>query len=264
MPNSLDTSAFYFGLGNIYQVLADANLTRLSTPSPVAKPPSLSPPRYAVWVNSLWFLSLVMSLSSALWATALQQWARRHIHRTQPARCSPEKRERIRAFFVDGVDKMRLPWAVEGLPTLLHFSLFLFFGGQAIFLFNVDREVFSYVNWKIGLFCLVYGMITLLPSIWEDGPYNSPLSTSAWFLHATITYVTVNIFFLIISFCLVVCYLVCFCTDRIARIALWVLDPILDLGKYCRRRMLGGVERIVEETVIEGRSVNLGQCSGRR
>ncbi|KAF8475253.1 hypothetical protein DFH94DRAFT_635656, partial [Russula ochroleuca] len=136
-PNSQDTSAFY--LGNIYEVLADPNVTRPSIPSPVTKPPPFSPPRYAVWVNSLWFLSLVMSLSCALWATSLHQWARRYIRVTQPARCSPEKRARMRTFFADGVDKMHIPWAVEGLPTLLHLSLFLFFGGLVIFLFNVDR-----------------------------------------------------------------------------------------------------------------------------
>ncbi|KAH9987806.1 hypothetical protein BJV77DRAFT_770288 [Russula vinacea] len=67
-PNSQDTSAFY--LANIYGVLADPNATRASIPPP-ASPPPFSPPRYTVWVNTLWFLSLVMSLSCALWATSL-------------------------------------------------------------------------------------------------------------------------------------------------------------------------------------------------
>ncbi|KAH9987497.1 hypothetical protein BJV77DRAFT_1186770 [Russula vinacea] len=95
-PNSQDTSAFY--LGNIYGVLADPNATHALLPSPIAKPPPFSPPRYSVWVNSLWFLSLVISVSCALWATSLHQWARRYIRMTQPARCSPEKRARMRAF----------------------------------------------------------------------------------------------------------------------------------------------------------------------
>ena len=71
------------------------------TPPPVAvvKPSTFSPSRYAVWVNPLWFLSLVMSLSCALWATSLQQWARRYLDRSHPPRCSPEKRARMRAFF---------------------------------------------------------------------------------------------------------------------------------------------------------------------
>ncbi len=47
----------------------------------------------------------------------------------------------MRAFFAEGVEKMHIHWAVEGLPTLLHLSLFLFFGGLVIFLFHVDHEV---------------------------------------------------------------------------------------------------------------------------
>ena len=160
-PNSQDTSAFY--LGNIYGVLADPNATRTSIPSPVAKPPLFSPPRSAVLVNLLWFLSLVISLSCALLATSLHQWARRYIRLTQPARCSPEKRARLRAFFADGVDNLQIPWAVEGLPTLLHLSLFLFFGGLVVFLFNVDQEVFIGVVTWIGIFSTMYGSIT--PSV---------------------------------------------------------------------------------------------------
>ena len=141
-----------------------------------------------------------MSLSCALWATSLQQWARRYIHQTQPARCSPEKRARIRAFFANGVDTMHVPWAVEGLPTLLHLSLFLFFGGLAVFLFNVDQEVFTCVLLWIVFFSIVYGLVTLLPFIRHDSPYNTPLSIIARFLyrffHAKIRFLYVMIRFL--------------------------------------------------------------------
>ncbi|KAH9995056.1 hypothetical protein BJV77DRAFT_268927 [Russula vinacea] len=190
-PNSQDTSAFY--LGNIYEVLADPNATRAPIPSPVAEPPRFSPPRYAVWVNLLWFLSLVMSLSCALWATSLHQWARRYIRVTQPARCSPEKRARMRALFANDVEKMHISWAVEGLPTLLHLSLFLFFGGLVIFLNNVDQEVSFWVGLWIMLFSGVYGFITLLPLIRQESPYYSPFSVLAWFLYAGIQYVTFKV-----------------------------------------------------------------------
>ena len=58
----------------------------------------------------------------------------------------------MRAFFANGMEKMHIPWAVEGLPTLLHLSLFLFFIGLAIFLFNIDQEFLISVVWWIGLF----------------------------------------------------------------------------------------------------------------
>ena len=183
-PDFQETSAFY--LGNIYDVLADPNVTRAS---PVAKPPPFSRPRYAIWENSLLFLSLVMSLSCALLATLLQQWARRYIRLTQLARTSPEGRAQTRAFYADGVDKMHIQWAVEGLPTLLHLSLFLFFGGLAVFLFNVDVELFTCVVCWIGLFLIVYGLITLLPLIRSDSPYYTPLSKPVWFLKASIQFV---------------------------------------------------------------------------
>ena len=103
----------------------------------------------------------------------------------------------MRAFYADGVDKMHIPWAVEGLPTLLHLSLFLFFGGLAIFLLNVDEEVFACVVTWIGLFSVVYGLITLLPLIRHDSPYYTLLSKLAWFLSANILYVTFKVFSLI-------------------------------------------------------------------
>ena len=163
----------------------------------------------------------------------------------------------MRAFFADGVEKMHIPLAVEGLPTLLHLSLFLFFGGLIIFLFNVDREVFRYVVWWIGLFSLVYGMITLLPLFRQHSPYNSPLSTPVWFLYATMTYVTVKILSFIVTFCFCFCF--CFCGYRIRCIDTWMLTYIADSGKYYRRRMLGGMEKAAEET-LSGRLSKIDVC----
>ena len=107
----------------------------------------------------------------------------------------------MRAFSADGLDNMHIPRAVEGIPTLLHLSLFLFFGGLVIFLFHIDREVFSSVVWWIGLFSMVYVSITVLPLIRHDSPYYAPLSTPAWFLYASIPYVTFKTLYLITAIC---------------------------------------------------------------
>ncbi|KAI9433329.1 hypothetical protein H4582DRAFT_1003036 [Lactarius indigo] len=175
-PNSQDTSAFY--LQHIYQLLADPNRSNVSIP---LVPPPFSPPRYAVWVNSLWFLSLAISLTCALLATLLQQWARRYIKITQP-RYSPHRRGRIRAFFYEGIDKFHLPWAVEALPTLLHLSLFLFFSGLLVFLLNIDHTVFSVVVGWVEFCTAIYVSITFVPLFRHDSPYYAPPSSSAWFL----------------------------------------------------------------------------------
>jgi Family of unknown function (DUF6535) len=194
-PNPQDTSAFY--LGNIYQLLADPNVSRASILATPAKPPPFSPPEYAIWVNSLWFLSLTISLTSALLATLLQQWARRYLKITQLPRYSPHKRARIRAFFADGVDNLHLPLAVEALPTLLHLSLFLFFSGLLIFLFNTHHTVFSVVVWWVGLSVGVYACITFLPIFRHDSPYYAPLSSLVWFLYTGILYAVFQILWLL-------------------------------------------------------------------
>ncbi|KAH9045872.1 hypothetical protein EDB83DRAFT_2553802 [Lactarius deliciosus] len=155
-PNPQDTSNFY--LANIYQTLADPGS---DVSSSLPAPPPFSPPKYAIWVNALWFLSLVIGLTCALLATLLQQWARRYLKVTQP-RYSPHKRARIRAFFAEGVDKFPLPWAVEALPTLLHVSLFLFFAGLAVFLFNVNLTIFKLVLSWVGICTALYGCITMV------------------------------------------------------------------------------------------------------
>ena len=171
--NPQDTSNFY--LSNIYQTLADPNRSN-TPPSP---PPPFSPPNHAVWVNALWFLSLVISLTCALLATLLQQWARRYLKITQ-SRYSPHKRARIRAFFAEGVEKCLLPWAVEILPTLLHISLFLFFAGLVVFLCSVNLTIFKLVLSWVGLCTALYGCITCMPIFRHDSPYYTPLSLPAW------------------------------------------------------------------------------------
>jgi hypothetical protein len=128
-----------------------------------------------------------MSLTCALLATLLQQWARRYLWATQP-RCSPHRRSRIRSFFAEGVDKLHLPWAVEILPTLLHGSLFLFFSGLAVFLSTIHHTVFSIVLGWVGLLTGIYICITFMPIFRQDSPYYTPLSLSVWFLVNSLLY----------------------------------------------------------------------------
>jgi hypothetical protein len=181
--NPQDTSNFY--LANIYQATINPN----GSSSLPTSPPPFTPPNFAVWVNALWFLSLVISITCALLATLLQQWARRYLKVTQP-RYSPHKRARIRAFFTEGVDKFLLPWAVEALPAMLHLSLFLFLAGLAVFLWNVNLTIFKLVLSWVGLCTALYGCITIIPVFWHDSPYHTPLSLPAWHVVTGIPFLT--------------------------------------------------------------------------
>ena len=134
----------------------------------------------------------MISLTCALLATSLQQWARRYVRVTQP-RYSPHKRARIRAFFAEGIEKLHLPWAVEALPALLHIAVFLFFAGLVVFLCTINHTVFSILLWYIGFCVALYLYITLLPIFRHDSPYYTPLTTVAWFCATGISWLVLRI-----------------------------------------------------------------------
>ena len=171
--NPQDTTASY--LATISLQLAQLNGAQIFIP-PLSDPAdSFTPPTWAVWVNGLWFMSLVISITCAVLATLLQQWARRYLRVAYP-RYSPHKRARIRAFYRKGVEELHLPWVVEGLPALLHISLFLFFAGLSVFLFSVNYTIFKAVIAWVALCVIVYAYLTVLPIRRKNSPYSAPLS----------------------------------------------------------------------------------------
>ena len=118
-----------------------------------------------------------MSLTGAMLATLQQQWARRYLRMTQPPRSSPHERARMREFFANGVVKLRFARVVEAVPTLIHISLFLFFIGLLIYLFNTNNTVFIAVAWWIVVSAAIYVLIAFMPILRLDTPYRAPLSS---------------------------------------------------------------------------------------
>lgn len=181
-PDPQDKSNFY--LANIYQLLASENGSQITVPTTLPVLPTFSPPASAVWVNSLWFLSLVISLTCALFAILLQQWARLYLT-TYHTRHTLLKEARIREFLAEGIDKFRLPFVAEALRALHHISFFLFLAGLAVLLFNTHLTVFAFVAGWIGLVTGAYMFFTQVPVFWTNAPYSTPLSPLIW--HTTLT-----------------------------------------------------------------------------
>ena len=229
--NPQDTSNFY--LANIYHTTINPNSSSVSTSLPLSPPP-FSPPNHAVWVNALWFMSLVISLTCALLATLLQQWARRYLKITQ-SRYSPHKRAHIRAFFSEGVAKCLLPWAVDSLPTLLHISLFLFFAGLVVFLCNVNFTIFGLVLSWVGLCVALYGCITCMPIIRHDSPYYTPLSLPTW-------HVVTGISFLVYQF-------LRWFNDSV-RFRYEAYRRFSELEHYSHKSLVQGMQKTAEETAL--------------
>ncbi|KAI0054493.1 hypothetical protein BV25DRAFT_1816980, partial [Artomyces pyxidatus] len=146
-PDSGDTTVLL--LSQISQQLAAAaNGTRLSLPSPGPDSAPFHAASSSLRVNILWFISLILSLSCALIATLMQQWARRYLQgwarrylQGVQGPATPHRRGPIHAYLHMGLQTFRMASMIEALPALLHISVFLFFAGLVDFIFQINTTV---------------------------------------------------------------------------------------------------------------------------
>ncbi|KAJ7572593.1 hypothetical protein C8J56DRAFT_841840, partial [Mycena floridula] len=161
-------------LYQISQQLANGSQTVASLPNPSQVP--FSPSVLAVLTNIFWFISLALSLTCALAATLIQQWASEYIHAIE-RRQVPEMRGRIRAFLFEGVESSRVSAIVEGTPALLHASLFSFLIGLVFFLRPINSAI-TYLMSGLLIACgTAYFYATIAPLISIASPIRTPLTT---------------------------------------------------------------------------------------
>jgi Family of unknown function (DUF6535) len=160
--------------------------------------PSFSPSTRMVCVNTMWSLSLVLSLASALSATLTQQWARRYTQLPQIPSSQKDK-ARVRSYLFLGTRKYYMHHAVEVTPLLLHLSVFLFFVGLAIFFFSINETVAITISVSVALFALAHFTLTILPCIAHDCPYRTPMSNIWWYLWHAFLSITASYLFLFLQ-----------------------------------------------------------------
>ncbi|KAN0130539.1 hypothetical protein V8E53_011625, partial [Lactarius tabidus] len=168
-------------LAQISQQLSSTNANGSISPASLSTQSPFSPSASVVFVNSVWFLSLVLSLTCALMATLLQQWARRYlqiVRRNHP----PHIRAHIREYFYQGARKFGLFGLAELLPSLLIISVLLFFAGLVVFAFLGNHTVAKFTLAIVGFCFLSYISFTLMPLVFHDCPYWTPLTTVLWFV----------------------------------------------------------------------------------
>jgi hypothetical protein len=166
--SSQDVSAFY--LRQIYQLQASANNTDLplapGPPNPVSTP---------TMAHVFLFASLILSLSSAVFATLVQEWVRRYLLLTQP-RLSPHRRARIRAFITQEGSLVVLQRMVHFLHTFLHLSILLFAFGLIAMTSSGDSLIIVVVTVYIAIPLILYLRYSLMPYFEPHSIFSTPLS----------------------------------------------------------------------------------------
>jgi hypothetical protein len=180
--NTADQSAYYQGqtvymLGQLSQQLASVGHEIPSNYTPPLPYPTFHATASDRRVNILWLISLVCSLSAALLATLVQQWARAYMRIFQQSR-NPLKAARIRLFLFVGAEG--LPSVAEFVPGLIHVSLILFFWGLGDIIFHIDKAVFITTVVPI-IICVCLYLYCVVESIRNhQSPYWTPFSRYIW------------------------------------------------------------------------------------
>ncbi|KAI0261942.1 hypothetical protein BC834DRAFT_940209, partial [Gloeopeniophorella convolvens] len=185
-PDPAQETAFYgrqsaSSLAQISQQLASTGSLSPIAPATFVTIRDFTPSSSDVRVNVYWFMSLVFSLSAALFATIIQQWVRYYMQLFQRYDHAL-KRARLRQYLFQGARRSRMSIMVEVVPALIHISLFLFFMGLADFLFNLNTTTATATVIPIAFCATFYLWAVIGPVIRPQSSYQTPFSGLFWYM----------------------------------------------------------------------------------
>ncbi|KAH7325339.1 hypothetical protein B0J17DRAFT_527745, partial [Rhizoctonia solani] len=111
------------------------------------------PSRAAVIVNTLWYLSLGLSIATSLMAMLAKDWCRSFLaNRTGDLYSQSQRRQRKWAM----IERWKMHELILVLPSLIHLSLLLFAVGLCISVWELNRTVSIPVICVTGVVALFY------------------------------------------------------------------------------------------------------------
>ena len=140
---------------------------------------SFRAPLSAIWINALWFASLVFSLASASIALIVKQW----LHEVSSG-LSGTSREtaRLRQHRLNSLIKWKVGTIVLIPSVFLQIALVLFLSGLLILLWTIHETVAIVATVLVGALFLFFTVVTALPVFHWDCCYRSPQARGAFFL----------------------------------------------------------------------------------
>ncbi|KAK0458598.1 uncharacterized protein EV420DRAFT_1270391 [Desarmillaria tabescens] len=166
------SASLLFELVLVQRAIANGSSVDAISSSPLNPNTAFVPATTDVWVNGLWFVSLFLSLTTALVAVLVKQWLHHYV--ILPSG-TPRDRSFTRQFRYAGFQKWHVQIIIGLLPVLMHLALAIFLIGLVIFL----RPLREALSWIIGTATAVvyaaYVAATILPILFPQCPYRTPL-----------------------------------------------------------------------------------------
>ncbi|KAJ7575005.1 hypothetical protein C8J56DRAFT_1172366 [Mycena floridula] len=160
----------------LYHISQQLSTITNTTELQISLPDFATSPTLALITNIFWFLSLALSITCALTATLIEQWASDYV-RAIERREAPAIKARIRSYLFEGVENSNVAAIVEGTPLLLHASLFSFFIGLIFFLHPISMIITFLAAGILAAFGVAYLSVTIAPLIDTASPIRTPLTT---------------------------------------------------------------------------------------
>lgn len=129
-------------------------------------------PRAAVWLNALWFSSLILSLSSASVGIMVKQWLNEYCGGISPS--TSRETARLRQYRLNNLIKWRVGAIVMSIPVLLQLALSLFLAGLLILLWTLHNSVAAVASTLVFLLAAFTIGTMLLPLARFGCAYLSP------------------------------------------------------------------------------------------
>ncbi|KAK0498763.1 hypothetical protein EDD18DRAFT_1070521, partial [Armillaria luteobubalina] len=137
------STALLFEIVLIQRAVANGSSVDSVPVSPLNPYTMFTPATTDLWVNGLWFMSLFLSLSTALVAVLVKQWL--HHYLALPSG-TPRERSHVRQYRYGGFQTWHVLVIIGLLPVLMHLALGIFFVGLVIFLVSLRPGL----SWFIG------------------------------------------------------------------------------------------------------------------
>ncbi|EKM57448.1 uncharacterized protein PHACADRAFT_88938, partial [Phanerochaete carnosa HHB-10118-sp] len=145
--------------------------------------PPFEPSVLTRWINTLFFVSLVLSLAAALLGILVKQWVREYMQWNSPL-ATPRENIMVRQFRLEAWEAWNIAAVVSAVPALLEVAMILFLIGMVILLWTLDNVVAICLTAVTAMFLLVVAVFTILPVFSRRCPYKSP---TAWAVMAACT-----------------------------------------------------------------------------
>ncbi|KAI0758898.1 hypothetical protein C8Q74DRAFT_1388876, partial [Fomes fomentarius] len=136
-----------------------------------ALPPAPPAPRWAVWLNTLWFSSLIFSLCAASVGIMVKQWLNEY---STGLLGDSRHFARLRQHRLQNLERWHVAEIVAVLPVLLQIALALFFGGLLVLLWILNSDVAAVASALVGLLFAFKIGSSVIPIFRADCCYLSP------------------------------------------------------------------------------------------